>query len=226
MNVALPTFVLFILLLPGFVFRSRLKLSERLSLDYSPFGRVVAEGIFWAGVLHAFWLGAAYLLRDQVFELSVLIRLLSSNLQQHGQAIDAISGQGRWVVEYFATLLPASYCIPAALRWLITRLRLDRVGSPLSPWLRFHGAPWYYLLTGADYKEEDLPDYLLVSAVVNVAGQAILYNGVLDDFYVDQDGKLDRLVLVNAKRRRFEDDRTAATREPERFYDVAGDYFV
>ena len=56
MNVALPALIVFFLLLPGFVFRTNLKRAERTSLDFSPFGQVVAEGTLWASVLHFVWL--------------------------------------------------------------------------------------------------------------------------------------------------------------------------
>jgi len=52
MNVALPALIVFFLLLPGFIFRTNLKRAERTSLDFSPFGQVVAEGILWASVQH------------------------------------------------------------------------------------------------------------------------------------------------------------------------------
>ncbi len=52
MNVALPTLILFVVLLPGFIFRSGLKRAERISIDFSPFGRVVAEAVLWAILLH------------------------------------------------------------------------------------------------------------------------------------------------------------------------------
>jgi hypothetical protein len=64
---------------------------------------------------------------------------------------------------------------------------MDRYEHWLSPLARFHEAPWYYLLTGADFKKDALPDYIRVSAVVEVAGQAVLYRGTLDDWFVNSD---------------------------------------
>ena len=55
MNIALPAVVVFVLLLPGFIARSRLKRIERLSVDYSPFGQVATEAVVWAGGLHVLW---------------------------------------------------------------------------------------------------------------------------------------------------------------------------
>lgn len=76
MNVALPALVVFLLLLPGFVLRTRLKRAERTSLDYSPFGQVVAEAVLWALVAHVIWLAASDFLFGRVLEPKVLLSLL------------------------------------------------------------------------------------------------------------------------------------------------------
>lgn len=61
MNVALPALVVFVLLLPGFVARSRIKRAERLALDYSPFGQVVTEAVGWSFVMHLLWVALTHL---------------------------------------------------------------------------------------------------------------------------------------------------------------------
>jgi len=68
MNVALPALIVFFLLLPGFIFRTNLKRAERTSLDFSPFGQVVAEGILWASVLHFFWLSVSHTVFQRNFD--------------------------------------------------------------------------------------------------------------------------------------------------------------
>ena len=103
MNVALPTLVTFIILLPGFILRSRFKRIERSTLDYSPFGQIAIEGV-------------------------------------------------------------------------VTKFKLDREGLFCSQFFRFHGAPWYYLLTGADFSKEEVPDLIVLTAIVDVAGEAITLN--------------------------------------------------
>lgn len=71
-----------------------------------------------------------------------------------------------------------------------------------------------------------------MSAVVEVGKDAFLYVGVLDEFYVDADGQLDRLVLQGVARRPIATDKPApAATDVERvaqsrFYDVDGDSFV
>lgn len=231
MNIALPAFVVFFLLLPGFLFRSRFKRFERISVDYSPFGQVVSEGVLWSTFFHAIWLALAYLFFSQILSVSSLLGLISSNNASQAEAIKAIEQDIAWIGGYFLSLFAAAFLLPTIARAIVGRFKLDRAGARFSAWFRFHQAPWYYLLTGADFKKEEEPDYISISAIVDVAGQAFLYTGVLDEFFVGEDGQLDRLVLREVMRRPLASDKSAAQADtggldPARFYAVDGDYFV
>lgn len=59
-----------------------------------------------------------------------------------------------------------------------------------------------------------------MSSIVNVAGQAYLYTGILDGYFVDHEGNLDRLILQEVMRRPMVDDKTLDTvgRELDRSY--------
>ncbi|WP_160160785.1 hypothetical protein [Legionella sainthelensi] len=69
---------------------------------------------------------------------------------------------------------------------------------------------------------------IVVSAVLEVAGQGYLYRGELEDFYFDREGGLERLILRNASRRKIENDKTAPENAAieNRFYPIDGTYFV
>ena len=230
MNLALPALVVFLLLLPGAVARSRIKLVERLSLDYSPLGQVVSETVAWAAALHALWLAGASLVFKQVLQADVLLRLLSAEPGAQTRALDTVAAQAPAVAAYGGSLLLAAYLVPALVRAAVMRWRLDRNGAPLRPLLRFHGAPWYYLLSGADFPAGEAPDFITVSAIVNVANQPFLFTGVLQHYYLDPSGQLDRLVLREAMRRPLSADKPllpdADAASSPRFYPVDGDYFV
>jgi hypothetical protein len=230
MNVALPALIVFLLVLPGFIFRSRFKRAERTSLDYSPFGQVAVEAVMWAGFAHLVWLAGACWLFGRGLEPVVLMRLLSSDPAGQAKATDAVARDFAWAGAYFVTLIAASYVIPKLLRAVISAYRLDRAAAPLSALFRFHQAPWYYLLTGADFRKEDEPDFIVVSGIVAIAGEAFLYVGILDEFFVATDGQLDRLVLRGVARRPLASDKPAASSttdtQARRFYEVDGDYFV
>jgi len=70
----------------------------------------------------------------------------------------------------------------------------------------------------------------MISAIIEVAKDAVLYVGVLDDFFFDSDGKLDRLILQSVARRPLSADKSKSATEigstDERFYDIDGDSFV
>jgi hypothetical protein len=230
MNVALPALIVFFLLLPGFIFRTNLKRAERTSLDFSPFGQVAAEAVLWALSLHLAWLFLSHIIFQHDFEPVVLMKLLSSAPATQAEATEAVGRQFNWIAAYFATLISVSFALPKIVRFVISRYRLDRADAPFSSIFRFHQAPWYYLLTGADFKPDDAPDFIVVSAIVEIGKEAMLYVGVLDEFYVDAEGQLDRLVLQGVARRPIAADKTrggADANSPEtRFYDVDGDSFV
>jgi hypothetical protein len=230
MNVALPALIVFFLLLPGFIFRTNLKRAERTSLDFSPFGHVVAEAILWGLALHLAWLGVAHVAFGHDFAPVVLLRLLSSAPAVQAGAIDAVGRDFDWIAAYFTTLVIVSFAVPLGIRHIISRLRLDRADAPFSAIFRFHRAPWYYLLTGADFRAGEEPDFIFVSAIVEVGKEAVLYVGMLDEFYVDAEGQLDRLVLQNVVRRPIAADKVRgggdANATANRFYDVDGDSFV
>jgi len=238
MNVALPALVVFLALLPGFIIRSRLKRVERLSLDYSPFGQVVTEAVLWSILAHGFWLLLAAVFFQRELQPEVLLKLTSSDSASQASAAGAVAKEWWWISAYFTSLYLAAYCLPTLARVGISALRLDRYGHPLSRLLRFYGAPWYYLLTGADFEKNKAPDLISISAIVDVGGSPFLYVGFLAEFFLDHDGKLDRVVLEQVIRRPIHADKThsqAATNAQgesddkerwTRFYPVDGDYFV
>jgi hypothetical protein len=228
MNVALPALIVFVVLLPGFIFRVRFKRVERTSLDFSPFGRIAAGAVMSAAVAHLAWLSLAWLLFDRRFEPIVLMQLLSSAPASQVAAAAAVAEDFGWISAYFVTLLFASFAFPMLLRLAITKYRLDRAAWPLRPVFRFHEAPWYYLLTGADFEADEAPDFVIVAAIVEVGKEAMLYTGVLDNFYFDSEGQLDRLVLQGVSRRPLAKDKAAGDdgQGAGRFYPVDGDSFV
>lgn len=240
MNFALPAILLFVVVLPGFLFRSRLKLAEQTSLDYSPFGRVVIEAFLWAAVLHGAWLVASYVGLHRTLATEALLGLLSSSPQLQTTAVDEVRASSGLVSWYFGTLYLFALGVPPLVRRAISHWRLDREGARFSSVFRFHDAPWYYLLTRADFEPGDEPDHIVVAAVLNVAGSPILYVGILADFFFDPQGQLDRLVLANVVRRPLDRDRTVGRQllaegddggddeddDTRRFYAVEGDYFV
>ena len=115
---------------------------------------------------------------------------------------------------------------PWALRRLVTRYRLDRSRSAVGTLLRPAQAHWYYLLSGADFAADALPDLIAITTVVDVAGQPWLYKGVLDEYFIDRHGQLDRLILQQVVRRPLDAQATPQTRPQDRFERIDGNCVV
>ena len=227
MNVALPALIVFLLLLPGFMFRARLKRAERTSLDYSPFGRIVAEALIWSILLHLVWLASAYWLNYRL-DPAVVLGLLGPDPAAQAKAAERAAAEFNVIAFYFLTLLSASYAVPMLARYFIEKHRLDRHGYAFNMLFRFHDAPWYYLLTDADFSKKEEPDFIVISAIIDVSGFPVLYMGVLDEFFVDSEGNLDRMILQRVARRSISSHKLSTPDDESTacFYQIEGDYFV
>jgi hypothetical protein len=134
-------------------------------------------------------------------------------------------------VGYFA--LTNGVALVSALLWrqAVECWNLGRKNNPFAPLTR-GDAPWHYLFSGLDYATKGSADGAIVSAVVEFKEGSYLYVGMLDEYEVNENGRLDRLLLVRAKRRKLEHDRDYDTAtgkyldENTRFYPIRGDVFV
>lgn len=63
---------------------------------------------------------------------------------------------------------------------------------------------------------------------MDFGGQAYLYQGYLERFFLDEEGNIERLVLTSAERRKIQDDKIGAEAQgaSTRFYPIDGHYFV
>lgn len=161
--------------------------------------------------MHVLWYWLTELFSLMHFNADTALKLLAADPADQAKALEAVATHSGWITAYFGSLLLMAYLAPTAVRWLITRHRLDRFNSPLSKLFRFSRAPWYCLLSGADFEEDDSPDFIAVSSIVNVAGQAYLYTGILDGYFVDHEGNLDRLILQEVMRSPMVYDKTLDT---------------
>ncbi|HEL3747880.1 TPA: hypothetical protein UMV35_000113 [Stenotrophomonas maltophilia] len=228
MNVALPALIVFFLLVPGFIARSQVQKIESEVLDYSPFGAVVAQALVWAFLLHALWLTGMHLWTSREFAPEHLLGMMSASSSLQSDSVRSVAGQWKEIALYFGSMVAFAYIGPMVVRTIIVRCKLDREGRWCSSLCRFNRAPWYYLLTGADLRDDQKADAIMISAVVSVGGTAHLYVGYLEKWHVDRDGKLDRLVISKTMRRAFSSDKPAEGEADAmgRFYRVDGDFFV
>lgn len=218
MDVALPALVIFLLLFPGFVLRNQAKRSDRERLDYSPFGRIVTEGVTAAGVLHAIWLGATWLWLGRRADMQHLLGLFSADTQVQSAGIAHVAAQAGEIAIYLCSQLVSAWILGRMLRELVVRLHLDRADARMAWLFRFRQAPWYYLLSGLDARHGSIPDLVMLDAVIEEGGRPVTFAGSLADYFLDAEGRLERLVLEAVQR--------GEAGPAGRFQRIGGDYFV
>ena len=243
MNVAFSALLVFLLLFPGVLFRTYFKRAEKVVLDIKPFGQAAIDAFLAAIVLDLVWYWLAVLVTGTRADFATLFTLIAGEKSAELESALARLSADPWHPGLFFGSLYA-FAIVAAflLRRVVTRWRLDRRGAPLANFLRFD-TPWYYLFTG--YDRPSAPNGVAIGAVVSLGGTAYLYTGVLVEYFLDDQGQLNRLVLASAARRPLADDALqddealtpewagserglgeSAPAAEERFYPIEGDYFV
>lgn len=181
----------------------------------------------WAGALHLIWILLTQFLTGYKFDPEILLGLISSEKTLQASAIQKVSLQSREIASYFITLYIACPLLPKVVRFFVDKYCLDGIHSPWSWLFRFDDADWFYLFSGVDFKKEDKPDFISISAVVEVGKESYIYKGALDDYFTDSDGELTRIVLSGVSRRKLDQDRSSDDQTDEdRFYPINGDYFV
>ncbi|WP_115533951.1 hypothetical protein [Trinickia dinghuensis] len=233
MNVAFPALFLFLVALPGFLFRQFFQRNEVRTANHAPFGAVALKALLCAALFNAL-VASAVCLAGYEIKLRDVIHLLVGGAAPLNHIEDRliwldlhpVTGLG-----YFALTNGLALVSALLLRWLVRRWELDRVGSPFARAAR-GDAPWYYLFAGLDQPKNQAADGATVAAVVEYKEGSYLYTGLLDGYEVNEQGQLDRLLLLKAQRRRFEHDREydAAAQmyqdDKTRFYPIGGDVFV
>ena len=242
MNVAFSALLVFLLLLPGFLFRTYFKRAEKIVLDVKPFGQAAIDAFLAAIVLDLVWYWIAVLVTGTRADFPTLFTLIAGEKSAELESAIARIAADPWRPGlFFVTLFAFSVLAAFLLRRIVTRWRLDRRGAALANFLRFD-TPWYYLFTG--YDRASPPNGVAIGAVVTLGGTAYLYTGVLVEYFLDDQGQLNRLVLASAARRPLSEDalqddegltdewveteRRVGEAGPaeERFYPIEGDYFV
>jgi hypothetical protein len=226
MTFALPALLLLIALLPGWLALGRIRHVEGHAACAAPWAQSLGAALLWAAGLNVALIGLWPLSGLGALPADDLLKLLSPEPAVQTGALAALPRHGAVLLAHVATLIVLANLLPWALRRLVVRHRLDRRRAPWSGLLRQPRAPWYYLLSGADFAAGEVPDLIAVSAVIDVAGQPWLYKGVLDEYFVDADGQLDRLLLQQVVRRPLAAAATPSTRPQDRFERLEGDCLV
>jgi len=248
MNFALPAVVIILLVLPGVLFSYFYRKGFWKSpVTLGPIQNELAKGLIWALVINWFAITIVSIIPCRHINFEALIALLIgwSNLGtlQVQSYMDAIAGYPNTIISYLLLINILGICSGLSLHSIVRKCHLDLRYD----FLRFDNE-WAYIFSGearifeVAQKDRTLKsiknflaqkiDFVFVSAVVEQGAEAILYWGILSDFYFDIEGNLKKIVLERSQRRSLSSDKQEGEDEgvtPEnskRFYPIYGDYLV
>lgn len=197
----------------------------------------IAYSFIIAILFHGVWAFFAPRVSAYHVDLRSVLMLLIGSYGADGEFFDSVL---RSVVDfpgqiflYFVSLYASSAAVGFLAHFIVRNRKLDRKHRLLR-----YDNPWYYLLKGEilDFKEKgelwpETPDSISINvyltAVVHHSQGDYLYRGIVDEFYFDKDGNLDRVLLLQAHRRKLDTDRAEGdTSDPlTRYYQIIGHYF-
>ncbi|MCP4456819.1 MAG: hypothetical protein GY816_02140 [Cytophagales bacterium] len=202
MNIAFGTLLLLILLSPGFICRYAFLQGPYSRKNFQP---SISDDIFWS-VIPAFFIQllAYTFLKFIGIQPSPrdLYLIVTGNEHVNFELIDASLFR---FTQYTFVLLVISYLAGASARWIVTRYNLDLKYNILKV-----ANEWHYLFSGKLTKEK--VDLIQMDILVNSGNGTTLNSGILEDYFLNKDGGIDRLYLITVFR--------------DNDYELPGDYFV
>jgi len=220
MNIAFPAFFILVLIIPGFIFQNSYEKVENTSIEKKPFDVSSSLAFFYALILHVFLIAVVVGLFNHEINYDVCIKLLTGSKSISATDLSVISGNVSKIILYFSSSFLLAYVFGKFFQKLIFYF------NPYKSSKYAFDTPWYYELTGKLSETQDA-QLIKLSCLVESKNTAFLYYGVLEDFYLDSDGQLNRVVLSGAMRRPIESD-DAKTTSPAsaRFYEIKGDRLI
>jgi hypothetical protein len=253
MNIAFPALFVLLLLLPGVLlsYSYRRGFFQRSPVTLGPIRDEIGRGIVLALIIHPISLVLVDACGGWAPSTTVFLSVFAEMGDVETTTVARQLEGGLWyLVGVNLAAAAIGGLIHGGIRWWNLDLRYDR--------LRFSNE-WHYLFSGearvfkVDEEERTVAsirkaldwdfEFVFVSVVVTMGeGPPVLYWGVLSDYFFDESGRLEKIVLEGAQRRSLlsEEDRPsepgaqedapqAASDMPpesERFYAVRGAYLV
>lgn len=201
MNIAFPAIVIFLLVMPGILFQGAVKKTENKSESTSQsLAHLIGSSLLSAVFLHIlFGLIATQLDRVDI-DFKTLFVFMTSHQAEMARAIDVAASNFSEILTYFILLFLFSSTLGWFIRWAIDEYKLDTGSGWLAKHLK-NDTPWADYFSDRHSEKDDRPDAVLISAVSQVGSFVFIYEGFLDQYRLDKDGKLERIILHSVSRR-------------------------
>lgn len=219
MDVAFPLIFIFIFLMPGLFFINSYYKIESLDVNFVPISQKTALAIVIAIILHFIAIFILINCFDLYINPDKYINLLSSERSQTFELAELA-----YFSIYIIILSITAFFLGVGIRKSITYFKLDKNWK----WLRISNR-WYYFFKAFDFEKEE-PELVELFAMIDAAGQCYLYRGFLEEFYLDNKGNLDTLILSSVSRTLTNRLENIETQDEiislDDFYQIEGDYFM
>ncbi|MGB6037538.1 MAG: hypothetical protein WBG42_14785 [Cryomorphaceae bacterium] len=231
MGIALSTLILFFILIPGIAFR-RFYYSEEFSKEYF---KESFFGVFFSTLIPSILFHISWFFLAKIFGYNVSLYVLADIVSQ-SPSIESFSNfqqnSGKILVYnlsmFFVAGLSGYY-----LKNFIRSKKWDRSFK----FFRFQNS-WHYILKGEffDFPRAEFSlerdtveeiEFVFVDAVLELNTEAYLYDGILVDYELRNDGGLETISLKNSQRRKLSHDNTPnSEKNGSRYYPIEGHILV
>jgi len=227
MNLALGFLIIFIIAIPGIVFRI-----TYLSSPYSKrnINTTAIDEIF-NSLIPAFIFHSIFILILQAkgyqVDFQYIFNLLIGN--NTAKNIDELNGYLGGFLIYMLLITAVNFFSALLLRGLVLKFRWYKTFPSLGIYNK-----WYYKLKPTAEKEEKISVWLDV--LVETRNETLLYRGFLTDFWLDKEGGIKELHMEDVRRRVLSKDVQAvheavnedelAEQVDERYYYIPGELFI
>jgi hypothetical protein len=224
MNIAFATAIIFILLIPGILFR-RFYFSGEFSKQFfkSTAFELFASTSIPSILLHVIWIAGVSRFTSVSVDISTIFTLLSGQSEKNEifKCFKEIEEDYPKIVAYNLSIWLSAIVLGLILKFLVRKLKLDRNYS-----LFRYNNEWHYFLTGeildfpkvpGKYKDIKLR-YLNI--LVSTEEGEIIYTGLLAHYFLSKDGGLESIYLSKAKRRYLKDEGESR----KSYYEMPGEF--
>lgn len=228
MSVSLAAIALVAIILPGYLFtlayNKTYSNSDPAFPEFSKFTSRAVFSVVLACLFHAVAVPIADRFGGTTVDLDAVILMASGTTD--GLALDivlrGVTTYPYQILTYFLILNVIAFALGVLLRHIVLKNKLDLKFPPL----RLENE-WFYMLRGLEDDEAE-PAYAVVSVDVQQQDSTYIYTGILDRFWIDSNGALERLSLhQHVVRRKLEDDPDSSTvKSTDRNYEIQGEYLV
>src|ERR1700683_4054661 len=173
-----------------------------MPLTYMPFSNKTIISAMATLSLHSLGLLILmHIVHHSINEWLLLALISGAQFKEYSAAVMTLTASQLLFFSFYLLIIYSlAYIIGWFLRYLIVEFEWDRYA------IFQIDSTWYYLFKGYDW-EDGKPDFVQITATIEMGGKCYLYLGILEKFVLDSNGNIDRLVLTNAMRRKIGKDK-------------------